>query len=111
MTSHLHMRGMSFSENESPLDCNMGRQGLNKKNMCRIHFSCDEAIECLNKKCRVSYHNLEKIIRQIRLTSNKQIDALNKKHKIVYEKLGESEIHPNFHQVISPLGKRHRVSY
>jgi hypothetical protein len=30
-TSNLHMRGMFFSENESPLGCDMGRQGLNKK--------------------------------------------------------------------------------
>jgi hypothetical protein len=79
--------------------------------MRRIHFSCDEAIEGLNKKRRVSYHNLKKIIRQIRPTSDKQIEALNKKRKIVSEKLGESEIHPNCHQVIPPLGKKHRVSY
>jgi hypothetical protein len=44
--------------------------------MRRIHFSCDEAIEGLNKKRRVSYHNLKNIIRQIRSTSDKQIEAL-----------------------------------
>ena len=102
---------MLFSQNESPPGCDMRRKGSNKKNMRRIHFSCDEAIEGLNKKSRVSYHNLKKIIRQIRPTSDKQIKALNKKRKIVSEKLSESEIHPNCHQVIPPLGKKCRVSY
>jgi hypothetical protein len=110
-TSNMHTRGMLFSQNESPPGCDMHRQGLNKKNMRRIHFSCDEPIEGLNKKRRVSYHNLKKIIRQIRLTSDKKIEALNKKHKIVSEKLGETKIHPNCYQVIPPLGKKRRVSY
>ena len=79
--------------------------------MRKIHDSCDEAIDDLDEKCRVSYHNLKKIIRQIHPTLDKKIEALNKKRKIVSEKLGESEIHPNFHQVIPPLGKKHRVSY
>jgi hypothetical protein len=43
-TSNLHTCGMLFSENETPPGCDMGRQGLNKKNMCKIHGSCDEAI-------------------------------------------------------------------
>jgi hypothetical protein len=30
-TSNFHTRGMLFSQNESPLSCNMGKQGLNKK--------------------------------------------------------------------------------
>jgi hypothetical protein len=110
-TSNFHTRGMFFSQNESPPGCNMGRHGLNKKKMCRIHSSCDEAIEGLNKKCRVSYHNLKKIICQIRPTSDKEIKALNKKCKIVSKKMDESEIHPNFHQVIPPLGKKCRLSY
>jgi hypothetical protein len=91
--SNLHTRGMLFSENETPPDCDMGRQGLNKKNMRKIHDSCDEAIEGLNKKRRVSYHNLKKNIHQIRPTCDKAIEALNKKRKVVSEKLGESEIH------------------
>jgi hypothetical protein len=57
---NLHTCGMLFSQNESPPSCDMGRQGLNKKNMHRIHFNCDEVRECLNKKRRVSYHNLKK---------------------------------------------------
>ena len=110
-TSNLHTRGMFFCENESPPSCDMGRRGLNKKNMHKIHDSCDEAIDGLEKKRRVSYHNLKKIIRQIRPTSDKVIETLNKKCKIVSEKLGESEIHPNCHEVILPLGKKRRVSY
>jgi hypothetical protein len=48
-TSNLHTRGMFFCENESPPSCDMGRQGLNKKNIHKIHDSCDEAIDGLNK--------------------------------------------------------------
>jgi hypothetical protein len=48
-TSNLHTRGMLFSENETPPGCDMGRQGLNKKNMREIHDSCDEAIKGLKK--------------------------------------------------------------
>ena len=83
MTSNLHTRGMFFSEIETPPSCDMGRQGLNKKNMRKIHDSCDEAIERSNQKCRVSYHNLKKIIRQIRPTSDKVIETLNKKCRVV----------------------------
>jgi hypothetical protein len=79
--------------------------------MRKIHDICDEAIEGLNKKHRVSYHNLKKIIRQIHLTCDKAIEALNKKCKVVSQKLGESEIHPSCHHLILPLGKKRRVSY
>jgi hypothetical protein len=47
------MGGMIFSENETSLDCDMGIQGLNKKNMCKIYDSCDEAKEGLIKQCKV----------------------------------------------------------
>jgi hypothetical protein len=72
-----------FCENENHPSCDMGRQGLNKKNMYKIHDSCDEAIDGLDKKPRVSYHNLKKIIRQICPTSDKVIETLNKKLKVV----------------------------
>jgi hypothetical protein len=88
---------MVFCENERPPSCDMGTQGLNKKNMCKIHDSFDEAIDGLDKKRRVSYHNLKKIIRQIRPTSDKVVGTLNKKRKVVSQKLGESEIHPSCH--------------
>jgi hypothetical protein len=110
-TSNLHSRGMLFSENETPPDCDMGRHGLNKKNMRKIHDSGDEAIEGLNKKRRLSYHNLKKIVRQIRPTCDKAIEALNKKLKLVSQKVGESQIHPICHHPILPLGKKRRVGY
>jgi hypothetical protein len=110
-TSNLHTHGMIFSENETPPSCDMGRQGLNKKKMRKIHDSCDEAIDRLDKKRRVSYHNLKKIVCQICPTSDKVIEALNKKRKAISQKLGESEIHPSCHQLILPLGKKRRVSY
>jgi hypothetical protein len=110
-TSNLHRCGMIFSENETPPSCDMGRQGLNKKNMRKIHDNCDESIEGLNKKCRSSYQNLKNIIRQICPTCDKAIEALNKKCKLVSQKLGESEIHPICHHLILPLGKKCRVSY
>jgi hypothetical protein len=77
---------MIFCENESPPSCDMGKQVLNKKNMRKIHDSCDEAIDRLDKKRCVSYHNLKKIIHQIRPTSDKVIEALNKKRKVVSHK-------------------------
>jgi hypothetical protein len=43
-TSNLHMRGMIFSENETPPGFDMAIQGLNKKSMHEIDHSCDEAI-------------------------------------------------------------------
>jgi hypothetical protein len=49
-TSNLHTRRILFSENETPHDCDMAIQGLNKKSMREIHQSCDEAIQGLNKK-------------------------------------------------------------
>jgi hypothetical protein len=79
--------------------------------MHKIHVICDEAIEGLNKKRRLSYHNLKKIIHQIRPACDKAIEALNKKRKVVIQKLGESEIHPSSHQLILPLGKKRRISY
>ena len=79
--------------------------------MHKIHENCDEAIDCLDKKRRVSYHNLKKIIRQICPTCDKAIEALNRKCKLVSQKLGESEIYPICHQLIFPLGKKRRVSY
>jgi hypothetical protein len=110
-TSNFHTCGILFSENETALGCDMGRHGLNKKNMRKIHDSCDEAIDRLDKKCRVSYHNLKKIIHQIHSTYDKVIEALNKTRKVVFQKLAESEIHPSCHQLIPPLGKKRRVSY
>jgi hypothetical protein len=79
--------------------------------MRKIHDSCDEAIDRLDKKHRVSYHNLKKNIRQIRSTFDKVIEALKKKRKVVSQKLGESEIHPSCHWLIPPLGKKRRLSY
>jgi hypothetical protein len=44
--SNLHSRHMLFNENET-------------------RPSCDEAIQSLNKKCRLTYHNLKNVIYQI----------------------------------------------
>jgi hypothetical protein len=46
-TSNFHKRVMIFCENKSPPSCDMGKQVLNKKNMLKIHDSCDEAIDHL----------------------------------------------------------------
>jgi hypothetical protein len=69
--SNLHMRGMLFNENETPPNFDKAIQGLNKKHrlsyhnlkkiMREIRPSCDEAIQGLNKKRRLSYHNLKKM--------------------------------------------------
>jgi DNA-directed RNA polymerase subunit F len=79
--------------------------------MHKIHDSCDEAIDHLDKIRRVSYHNLKKNICQIRSTSDKVVEALNKNRKVVSQKLGESEIHPSCNQLIMHLGKKCRLSY
>jgi hypothetical protein len=44
-TSNLHTRRMLFNENET-------------------RPSCDEAIQSLNTKCRLNFHNLKKVIRE-----------------------------------------------
>jgi hypothetical protein len=74
--SNLHTRGMLFNENETPPNCDKAIHGLNKKRrlsyhnlkriMHEIRPSCDEAIQGLNKKHRLSYHNLKKIMHEIR---------------------------------------------
>jgi hypothetical protein len=72
--SNLHTCGTFFNENETPPSCDKAIQGLNKK--CRLIYhnlkkimreirpSCDEATQGLNKKCRLSYRNLKKFLRK-----------------------------------------------
>jgi hypothetical protein len=79
--------------------------------MREIHHSCDEPIQGLNKNRRVSYQNLKKTMRQIRPSCDVATRVLNKKPRVGYQHLGQSEIHPNCHQLIVPLGKKRRSSY
>jgi hypothetical protein len=58
--SNLHTHSMLFNENET-------------------HPSCDEAIQGLNKKRRLTYHNLKKVIRETRPSCDEAIQGLNKK--------------------------------
>jgi hypothetical protein len=109
--SNLSMRDTLFSENETCIDCDMAIEGLNKKMMCGIHHSFDEPIHGLNKKRRVSYHNLKKTMYQIRPSCDETTQALNKKRILGYQNLGQSEIHPNFHHLIVPLRKKRKLSY
>jgi hypothetical protein len=72
--SNVHTRSMLFNENETCPSCDEAIQGLNKKhrltyhNLKKViretHPSCDQAIEGLNKKRRLTYHNLKKVIRE-----------------------------------------------
>ena len=50
-------------------------------------------------------------MRQIRPSCDKAIEALNKKCTLSYDNLNQSEIHPSFFQAIVPLDKKRRVSY
>jgi hypothetical protein len=52
--SNMHTCNMLFNENKT-------------------HPSCDEAIRGLNKKCRLTYHNLKKVIREIRPSCDEAI--------------------------------------
>jgi hypothetical protein len=79
--------------------------------MREIHYSCDETIQGLNKKPRVSYHNLKKTMRQIRPSCDEATQALKKKCSLRYQHLGQREIHHNFHLHIIPLGNKRRLSY
>jgi hypothetical protein len=66
------MCGMFLNENETPPNCDKAIQGLNKKRRLIYHNlknfmreicpSCDEAIQGLNKKRRLSYQILKKFI-------------------------------------------------
>jgi hypothetical protein len=89
--------------------------------MREIHPNCDESIKGLNKKCRLSYHNLKKFIRERKKTgsignivipvssvnANQTTSNLHKGRML----FNQSEIHPNYHQIIFPLKKKHRLSY
>jgi hypothetical protein len=71
--SNVHTRSMLFNENENHPSCDGAIQGLNKKHkltynnlkkvICETRPSCDQTIEGLKKKHRLSYHNLKKVIR------------------------------------------------
>jgi hypothetical protein len=90
--------------------------------MREIRPSCEEAIQGLNKKCRLSYHNLKNFIRKreknigcignigVPVSSvNASQTTLNvHKRRMIFI---QSEIHPNCHQVIFPLNKKHKLSY
>jgi hypothetical protein len=90
--------------------------------MYEIRPSCDEAIEGLNKKCGLSYHNLKKFIRKreknisdigntgilVSTVNASQTTSNVHKHRMLSN---QSEIHPNCHQVILPLNKKRRLSY
>jgi hypothetical protein len=80
---------MLFSENETLVGSDMAIEGLNKKMMREIHYSCDEPIQGLNKKPRVSYQNLKKTMRQIRPSCDEATQALNKKRRLRYQHLGQ----------------------
>jgi ribosomal protein L34E len=49
--------------------------------------SCDEAIQGLNKKRRLSYHNLKKVMREIHPSCDEAIQGLNKKRRLSYHNL------------------------
>jgi hypothetical protein len=109
--SNLHTRECFLVRMKLLSGSDMAIEGLNKKMMREIHYSCDEPIQGLNKKPRVSYQNLKKTMRQIRPSCDEATQALNKKRRLHYQHLGQSEIHRNFHQLIVPLGKKRRLSY
>jgi hypothetical protein len=75
--------------------------------------SCDKAIQGLNKKCRLSYHKLEKIMSEIRPSCDEAIQGLNKKRRLSYRNLKKitREIHPSCDEAIQELNKKRRLSY
>jgi hypothetical protein len=90
--------------------------------MREIRPSCDEAIQGLNKKRRLSYHNLKKFIRKrekniggigntgvpVSSVNASQTTSNVHKRRMLFN---QSEIHPSCHQVILPLNKKRRLSY
>jgi hypothetical protein len=73
-TSNVHTRSMLFNDNETCPKCDEAIQGLNKKLRLTYHKlkkvmhetrpSYDQAIKGLNKNRRLSYHNLKNLIRE-----------------------------------------------
>lgn len=71
--------------------CDEGIQGLNKKrrlgyrnlNQSEIHPSCHQVIVPLDKKCRLSYHNLKKVMHE----RKKYIATLPFREKLTYHNL------------------------
>jgi hypothetical protein len=102
-TSNLHTHPMLFNENET-------------------RPSCDEAIQSLNKKRRITYHNLKKVIRERKkyissignttslgssLNATQTASNLHK-GRILFN---HNETHPSCHEVIQTLNKKHRLTY
>jgi hypothetical protein len=101
--SNIHTRHMLFNENET-------------------RPSCDEDIQSLNKKHRLTYQKLKKVIRErkkyigsIRNTtsSGSSVNAtqttsnLHKRHML----FNQNETHPSCHEVIQNLKKKRRLTY
>jgi hypothetical protein len=90
--------------------------------MHKIRPSCDEAIQGLNKKRRLSYHNSKKVIRERKnyigsientigsvssVNSRKTTSNLHKCRML----FNQNETHPSCHEVILALNKKRRLSY
>jgi hypothetical protein len=85
--SNMHKRHMLFSQNET-------------------HPSCDEAIQGSNKKCRLTYHKLKKVICE----RKKYIGMLPSRQKLTYHNLKKIVRAEHNHIFSLPAEHKHHMS-